>query len=194
VQCQSGSGEIMTSLKEKYNKEIIKKLKEEFEHSSDFQVPKITSISINVGVGKIKESKEDCALVAKDISLITGQLPRFNKARMSVSGFKLREGQIVGYSLTLRNKKMYDFIERFVNVSLPRIRDFRGLLNDSFDQKGNYSIGIKEHTIFPEIKYDNVKQPFSMQVNFSITAKNKKEAKRLLEHLGFPFEKKKDKE
>ena len=87
-----------------------------------------------------------------------------------------------------------DFIERFVNVSLPRIRDFRGLSNDSFDQQGNYSIGIREHTIFPEIKYDNVKQPFSMQINFSITAGSKKEAKKLLEHLGFPFEKKKDKE
>jgi large subunit ribosomal protein L5 len=184
----------MTNLKEKYTKEIVKKLKEEFSHSSNFQVPKITSVSINVGVGKIKESKDDCALVAKDIALITGQLPKFNKARISVSGFKLREGQIVGYSVTLRNMKMYDFIERFVNVSLPRIRDFRGLSNDSFDQQGNYSIGIREHTIFPEIKYDNVKQPFSMQINFSITARSKKEAKKLLEHLGFPFEKKKDKE
>lgn len=184
----------MIKLKEKYQKEIVNKMKEEFKYSSDFQVPKISSISVNVGVGKIKDSKEACETVVKDISLITGQLPRFNKARISVAGFKLREGQIVGYSVTLRNKQMYDFMERFVNVALPRIRDFRGLPDGSFDQNGNYSIGIKEHVIFPEIKYDNAKESFSMQVNINITAKTKEEAKRLLEHFGFPFVKNQGKE
>lgn len=180
----------MTKLKEKYRNEIIPKLKGEYNYSSVFEVPKISALSINVGVGKIKESKDLLQSVVNDLQLITGQKPRYNKARISVSGFKLREGQIVGYSVTLRNKRMYDFIERLVNITLPRIRDFRGLPDTSFDQNSNYSIGIKEHTIFPEIKYENVKQPFGLQINIQTTAKTKDEAKKLLENFGFPFVKK----
>jgi len=177
----------MSKLKEKFQNEIIPTLKAEYKYRSYFEVPRITSISVNVGVGKIKDSKESMEAVANDVQLITGQKPRYNKARMSVAGFKLREGQVVGYSVTLRNRRMYDFIERLVNIALPRIRDFRGLPDTSFDQNGNYSIGIKEHTIFPEIKYENAKQAFGLQVNINTTAETKGEAKKLLEKFGFPF-------
>jgi len=179
----------MTNFKEFYNQEIRKKLKESFGYKNDFQIPKITAVSVNIGAGMAKDSEEYLKNAINDLTSITGQKPKINKSRKSIAGFKLREGQVVGLSVTLRGQRMYDFIERLVSVSLPRIRDFRGINDKSFDKQGNYSIGIKEHTIFPEIKFDNVKETFGMQVNITTTAKNPEEGKKLLELFGFPFTK-----
>ncbi len=179
----------MTKLKEKYKAEIIKKMKESFGYSSISQVPKIFKVTVNTGVGRIKESDDEVAQVVADLALITGQKPRSNKSRKSISGFKLREGQVVGLSCTLRGNKMFDFTDRLVNVALPRIRDFRGLPLKSFDGKGGYSIGIKEQTIFPEIKYEKSRSVFGLQVNISTSSKTDNEAKKLLEYFGFPFAK-----
>lgn len=177
----------MSNYSKKYKTEISEKLKKDFSYKSPFEIPKITSVTINSGVGKIKESEEEIAHVANDIALISGQKPRFNKSAKSISGFKLRQGQIVGLSATLRGERMYDFIERLVTVSLPRIRDFRGLNPKSFSGTSNYSIGISEHTIFPEIKFEKTKIPFGMQVNITTSAKSMEQAKKLLEYFGFPF-------
>ena len=182
----------MNNLLQQYREKIVKEMKESFGYSSISEVPKITKITINSGVGRIKESTEEVQHVAADLALISGQKPRENKSRKSISGFKLREGQIVGLSTTLRADKMYDFIERLVRVALPRIRDFRGLPLKSFDGKGGYSIGIKEHTIFPEIKYEKSRIVFSLQINISTSSKTNEETKKLLESFGFPFAKSKN--
>lgn len=177
----------MTNLSEKYKTEITLKMKQDFGYSSTFSVPKITKVTVNSGVGRIKESDEEISQVAADLALICGQKPRLNKSRKSISGFKLRQGQTVGLSCTLRGDRMYDFIERFVKITLPRIRDFRGLDPKSFNGRSNYSIGIKEQTIFPEIKFEKSKVPFGLQVNISTTAKTNEEAKKILQYFGFPF-------
>lgn len=177
----------MINFQEKYQTEISQKLQKDFSYKSPHEVPRITSIVINSGIGRVKESDDEIAHIAKDLALISGQKPRYNKSRKSISGFKLREGQIVGLSVTLRGKKMYDFIQRLVTVSLPRIRDFHGLNKKSFSGTGDYSIGISEHTIFPEIKFEKTKEAFGLQVNISTTAKTNDEAKKLLEYFGFPF-------
>lgn len=180
----------MTNLKKKYNLEILKALKSELALQNDLQVPRITKVSINMGLGEAKDSDEILKNAVSALEQISGQKPRINKSRKSISGFKLREGQVVGISTTLRGDRMYDFIERLTTVALPRLRDFRGVSDKSFDQSGNFSIGIREHTIFPEIKFDQVKNSISLQVNISTTAKNQAEGKRLLELFGFPFNKK----
>ncbi|MCX6812646.1 MAG: 50S ribosomal protein L5 [Candidatus Berkelbacteria bacterium] len=179
----------MPNFKEKYEKEIKKQLSDEFKYSNVFQIPKIEKVSVNVGAGAAKDSREMVENISGDIALISGQHPRINKSRVSVSGFKLREGQTVGISTTLRSMKMYDFLQRLVSVALPRIRDFRGLSKKSFDNFGNFSLGIREQTIFPEIKFDKVRETFGLQVNIKTTAKTKEEAIKLLELFGFPFEK-----
>jgi len=180
----------MADLSTKYNQEIKKTLKSEFGFKNDFQVPRLVKVTVNSGLGEAKESEEILKSASAAFAQISGQKPRFNIAKKSISGFKLRAGQVVGLSATLRGKRMYDFIERLTNIALPRIRDFRGLRAKSFDGQGNFSIGIREHTIFPEIKFDSVKEPISLQVNISTTAKNSAEEKRLLELFGFPFDKK----
>lgn len=177
----------MTDLKNFYNQDVAVKMKEAFGYANDFQIPKVVKVVVNSGLGQAKDSDELLKSAALDIAKITGQKPKTNKSKKSISGFKLREGQIVGVSVTLRGQRMYDFIERLVNVALPRIRDFRGLSPKSFDRKGNYSIGIKEHTIFPEIKFETVREPINLQVNITTTAKTDEEGKKLLELLGFPF-------
>ena len=179
----------MTNFKENYEKTIRVELQKEFGYKSAMEIPKITAVSINVGSGAIKDSDAIGENIASDLAKITGQKPRANKARKSISSFKLREGQIVGYSVTLRGERMYDFIERLVKVALPRIRDFRGLSNKSFDGHGNYSIGMREQVIFPEMKFDDIKEVFGLQINIKTTAKNDAEAKKLLTLFGFPFAK-----
>lgn len=179
----------MTNLVERYNKEIKKSLKADLGCKNDFQVPRITKVSINMGLGEAKDSDDILKNAVSTLTQISGQKPKLNKAKKSISGFKLREGQTVGASVTLRGRRMYDFVERLTSVALPRIRDFRGMNDKSFDGTGNFSIGIREHTIFPEIKFDSVKSSFSLQVNISTTAKNKDEGKKLLEYFGFPFSK-----
>ena len=179
----------MTNLKEYYNIEIKKQLKKLFGYKNNFQIPKVTKVSVNIGSGTAKDSADQLKTLISELSMISGQKPRTNKSRKSISGFKLREGQIVGLNVSLRNQRMYDFLLRLVSVALPRIRDFRGLSENSFDKDGNFSIGIKEHTIFPEIKYDSARESFGMQINITIKAKNISEAKKLLELFGFPFSK-----
>ncbi len=180
----------MTNLKNTYNQEMKKTLKAEFGYKNDFQVPKITKVTINMGLGEAKDSDEILKNALTALEQISGQKPRINKSKKSISGFKLREGQVVGASVILRGDRMYDFIARFTSTALPRIRDFRGMNEKSFDKMGNFSVGIREHTIFPEIKFDQVKSVISLQVNVSTTAKNDAEGKRLLELFGFPFDKK----
>lgn len=179
----------MSNLKSHYNESVKKELKETFTYGNDFQIPKITKVVVNSGLGEAKDSDELLKNAKADFAKITGQIPRINKSKKSIAGFKLREGQIVGLSVTLRGERMYEFIERLVSVSLPRIRDFRGVPTKSFDGHGNYSIGIKEHTIFPEIKFESVQVPINLQVNLTTTAKTDEEGMKLLQLLGFPFAK-----
>jgi len=182
----------MTNLEKFYNETIKKNLKSEFNYQNDFQIPKIKKVTINMGLGLAKDSDEVLKNAISILSQISGQKPRVNKAKKSIAGFKLRAGQIVGLSITLRGARMYDFIERFVNIALPRIRDFRGVNDKSFDQQGNFSIGINDHTIFPEIKFDGVKESLSMQINFSTSSTTTESARRLFELLGVPFSRKTD--
>lgn len=177
----------MKRLKEKYNSEIIKSMRKEFNFSNNFEVPKITKVSINVGIRKDKLSKELLNKIANDLFKITGQKPHICKAKRSISGFKLIKGDINGLHITLRGNKMYQFLEKFLNVSLPRVRDFRGLSTDCFDKNMNYTAGIKENIIFPEISYDKIENIYGMQITFCTNAKNKREAISLFKHLGFPL-------
>jgi len=179
----------MSNLKDRYKTEIVKKMKQEFAFNSDFEVPKVEKVTINVGAGKALDSPEIIKTITAEIAAISGQKPRTNKAKKSVSGFKLREGQIIGVSVTLRGKRMYDFIERLVNVVLPRVRDFRGLALSGFDGQANYSIGLREQTVFPEIKPEQTKEAYGLQINITTSKSDKRQTKRLLELLGFPFAK-----
>lgn len=177
----------MNRLKEYYNKEIKKALKKEFDYKNINQVAKIEKISINVGLGKAREDKSLFNKVANDLFLITGQKPKICKSKKAISGFKLREGEPIALNLTLRNKRMYEFLEKLLNISLPRIRDFRGLSQKSLDKNNNFTIGIKEHIIFPEISYDKIENIYGLQISIHIKANSKKEALSLLKHLGFPI-------
>lgn len=179
----------MTRLQEKYNKQITKELVTEFGYKNVLQVPKVTKVTINIGVGETLSKQNSLEKIVENLSIIAGQKPIINKAKKSIAGFKIREGDKVGLSVTLRGKKMYDFIDRLVSITLPRIRDFRGIPSKSFDKQGNYTIGIKEHTVFPEIPYDTVEFIHGLQITITTTAKNEKEGKSLLTHFGFPFSK-----
>ncbi|PIZ27464.1 50S ribosomal protein L5 [Candidatus Berkelbacteria bacterium CG_4_10_14_0_8_um_filter_42_34] len=179
----------MANLAETYKRKIRTKMKESFGYSNDLAIPRITKVTVNVGAGKALDSPDLLKTIEADLAKITGQKPRINKSKKSISGFKLRSGQSVGLSATLRGKRMYDFLEKLAGVVLPRIRDFRGLKEKSFDREGNYSIGISEHVIFPEIKFDSVKEIFGLQICITTNAKTPKEGKKLLELFGFPFAK-----
>ncbi|MBI3316834.1 MAG: 50S ribosomal protein L5 [Candidatus Omnitrophica bacterium] len=176
-------------LRQKYRQEIISALREEFQYENVMQVPRLQKVVVNIGV---KEGQEDVKLLEQlshELGQITGQKPITTRAKKSISGFKLREGSPVGLKVTLRRARMYEFMDRLFNVAMPRIRDFRGYAENSFDDRGNYSLGIQEQTIFPEVEFDKVKRIKGMDITFVTTAQNKKEAKRLLELLGFPFRK-----
>jgi large subunit ribosomal protein L5 len=176
-------------LKEKYKKEIISNLKEKFGYKNIFSVPKMTKVTINVGLGAVKDSGYQ-ELVEKNLTAITGQKPVLVKAKKSIAGFKIREGMIVGMMMTLRGDRMYDFVDKLVNVSLPRVRDFRGILPKSVDEGGNLSIGIKEHIIFPEIHMDDVERIHGLQAVITTTAKSREEGFEMFKLMGFPFKKK----
>ncbi len=180
----------MTNLEKFYNMEVKNGLKAQFGYKNDFQIPKVTKVTVNMGLGLAKDSDDILKTAISVMEQITGQKPRINKSKKSIAGFKLRSGQVVGLSVTLRGSRMYDFMERLINLTLPRIRDFRGIDDKSFDQLGNFSLGIRDHTIFPEIKFDSVKETISLQVNISTSAKNQVDGKKLLLLLGFPFSKK----
>ena len=177
----------MSKLKEIYNKEIISSLMKEKNYTSVMQVPKLDKIVINMGVGEGSHDDKFIEAAVKDLEIITGQKPVVTKARKSIAGFKLREGQTIGAKVTLRGENMYNFMEKLIKVALPRVRDFRGISNHSFDGNGNYTLGIKEQLIFPEIEYDNVLKIRGMDIVFVTTAKTNKEAESLLRAFGMPF-------
>lgn len=177
----------MSTLKELYNKEIIPSLMKEYNYSTVMQVPKLEKIVINMGVGEGAREDKFIDAAVEDLKTITGQKPVVTKARKSIAGFKLREGQTIGAKVTLRNENMYDFMEKLIKVALPRVRDFRGISNHAFDGHGNYTLGIKEQLIFPEIEYDNVLKIRGMDIVFVTTAESNKEAESLLKAFGMPF-------
>lgn len=175
-------------------KDIInKEVKKELSLKNDFEVPRIEKVVISTGIGDFKEDQKTVEKIQNELAKIAGQKTKVNLSRKAVSAFKLRIGQPVGLTVTLRGKKMYDFIDKLVNVALPRVRDFRGLSVKAFDGRGNYSIGIKEYSIFPEIKYEDISTNFGFQINLKISGKKDEYSKVLLEKLGFPFEKKEQK-
>lgn len=179
----------MPSLKDKYINEVVPALKEKFKYKSVMEVPKLDKIVLNMGVGDVKENAKALDAAANDMALITGQKPIITKAKKSVAAFKLREGMSIGCKVTLRGKRMYEFADRLLNVALPRVRDFRGVPANSFDGRGNYSMGIKEQLIFPEIDYDKVEKVRGMDIIFVTTAKTDEESRELLRLMGMPFEK-----
>ena len=179
----------MTGLQEKYQKEVIPELVKKFGYTSVMQAPKLEKIVINMGVNDVKENSKALENAMRDLGIITGQKPIATKAKKSIAGFKIREGQEIGCKVTLRADKMYDFVYRLFNVALPRVRDFKGLSPNSFDGRGNYSMGVKEQLIFPEIEYDKIDKVRGMDIIFVTTAKTDEEAKELLTLLGMPFSK-----
>ncbi len=177
----------MEKLREQYEKEVVPALMKKFEYKSVMQVPKLEKIVINIGLGDVKDNPKVLDNAISDLTQITGQKPIVTKARKSIAAFKLREGVNVGCKVTLRSRKMYDFAYKLFNVALPRVRDFRGLSKNSFDGKGNYSLGVKEQLIFPEIEYDKIDKLRGMDIIFVTTAKTDEEARELLTLLGMPF-------
>ena len=174
-------------LQDKYKKEIIKMLIDKFKYGNLMEVPKLEKIVINMGVGEaVKDSKKIDSAV-KELAAITGQKPIITKSKKANASFKLREGMPIGVKVTLRRKKMYEFVDRFINIALPRVRDFRGINAKSFDGNGNYALGLKEQFVFPEIEYDNVDSARGMDIIFVTSAKSDDEAKELLKGFEFPF-------
>ena len=179
----------MSNLKDKYTNDIKKSLMEEFKYASVMEIPKLDKIVINVGVGEASHDSKFIEAAVKDLEIITGQKPVVTKAKKSIAGFKLREGQTIGAKVTLRGENMYNFMEKLIKVALPRVRDFRGVNPKAFDGKGNYTLGIKEQIIFPEIEYDNILKIRGMDIVFVTTAKTNEEAYALLAGFGMPFRK-----
>ena len=179
----------MARLKEYYVKEVAPALMSKFSYKSTMQVPKLDKIVVNVGAGEARENAKVIDAISKDLAAITGQKPLVCHARKSVANFKLREGMPIGVKVTLRGDRMYEFLDRFFNVALPRVRDFRGINPNSFDGRGNYSLGLKEQLIFPEIDYDKVDKVRGMDICFVTTAKTDEEARELLTLMGAPFSK-----
>lgn len=177
----------MAWLKDTYKKDVIPALRKEFSYKNPMEVPRLEKIVINVGMGEAITNVKMLDAAVKEISVITGQKPLLTKAKKSIAGFKLREGMPIGCKVTLRGERMYEFLERFLNVALPRIRDFRGVSGKSFDGNGNYTLGIKEQLIFPEIKYDEIMAAHGMDITIVTSAKTNEEAKALLRLLGMPF-------
>ncbi len=177
----------MEILREQYQKEVVPALMKKFNYKSIMEVPKLEKIVLNVGLGDIRENPKALENTMNDLSIITGQKPVVTKAKKSIAAFKIREGVNMGCKVTLRSEKMYEFAYKLFNVALPRVRDFRGVSGNSFDGRGNYSMGIKEQLIFPEIEYDKVDKLRGMDIIFVTTAKTDEEAKELLTLLGMPF-------
>ncbi len=177
----------MARLKEYYDKEVAPALMKKFSYKSVMQIPKLDKIVVNVGCGDARDNPKIVEAVVTDITQITGQKPVLCKARKSVANFKLREGMTIGTKVTLRGDRMYEFLDRLFNLALPRVRDFRGINPNSFDGRGNYSMGVKEQLIFPEIEYDKIDKVRGMDICFITTAKTDEEARELLTLMGAPF-------
>ncbi len=176
-------------LKERYKAEIAPELLREFKYGNVMQVPRVDKITINIGLGEAKENARAVETATADVATITGQKPVVTKAKKAIANFKIRENMPVGVAVTLRGDRMYEFLDRLLNVALPRIRDFHGVPTKAFDGRGNYSLGLREQLIFPEIDYDKVDRIRGMQVNILTSAETDEEARRLLELMGMPFAK-----
>ena len=175
------------NIKKKYREEVKQGLIEEFNYENVMQVPKVVKIVVNAGLGEAIQNHKILETAAEEITQITGQKPVITRARQSIANFKLRQGMPIGCRVTLRGRRMYEFFDRLVNVALPRVRDFRGVSAKAFDGRGNYTLGIKDQIIFPEINFDNVERVSGFSVTFVTTAKTDEEAKSLLKRLGMPF-------
>ena len=180
----------MTSrLKIKYNEEVVKALMEKFEYSSVMEVPKLEKVVVNMGIGEARDNPKALESAVKELETITGQKALVTQAKKSIANFKLREGMKVGAKVTLRGERMYEFLDKLMNIALPRVRDFRGVSATSFDGRGNYAMGLKEQLIFPEIEYDKVDAMRGMDIVIVTTAQTDEEAKVFLEKMGMPFKK-----
>lgn len=179
----------MNSLKEKFNQEVSPSMVEKFNYKSVMEVPRIDKIIINMGVGDAVQNSKVLDNAVEELALITGQKPVITYAKKSIAGFRLREGMPIGTKATLRGERMFDFLQKLVDVALPRVRDFRGISNKAFDGRGNYTLGVKEQLIFPEINYDDVGKIRGMDISIVTTAQTDEEARELLTQLGMPFKK-----
>lgn len=179
----------MNRLKEKYNNNIVPELKEKYNYANVNEVPKLEKIVVNIGCGDASSNSKMLEAAMADLEIITGQKPVATKAKKSIAGFKLRQGQAIGCKVTLRGEKMYNFLEKLISITLPRVRDFRGISNKAFDGRGNYTLGLTEQLIFPEIEYDKVVKVRGMDIVFVTTAKTNEEAYDLLKGFGMPFKK-----
>mgnify|MGYP003417663162 CR=1 FL=1 len=179
----------MSTFKKLYNEQIADSLMKKFNYSSKMEVPRLEKIVINMGVGEASVDSKFIDAAVKDLELIAGQKPVVTKARKSIAGFKIREGQTIGAKVTLRGENMYNFMEKLIKIALPRVRDFRGVSKTAFDGKGNYTLGVKEQIIFPEIEYDQILKLRGMDIVFVTTAKTNEEAFELLSGFGMPFRK-----
>ena len=177
----------MSRLKDRYKQEIIPALMKEGGYSNVMEVPRLVKIVVNVGLGEALQNAKALDAATRDISIITGQRPIVTRARKSIAGFKVRKGNPIGVKATLRGNRMYDFLDRLCNVALPRLRDFRGISPDSFDGRGNYSLGLNEQLVWPEIDYDSIDKVRGMEITMVTTAETDEEARRLLQYLGMPF-------
>ncbi len=177
----------MARLKDKYVEEVVPALQAKFKYSSPMQMPKLEKVVLNMGVGDVKENPKAMDAAVNDMTIITGQKPIITKAKKSIANFKLRQGMNIGCKVTLRGEMMYNFVDKLFNAALPRVRDFRGVSGNSFDGRGNYTMGVKDQLIFPEIEYDKVDKARGMDIVFVTTAKTDEEAKELLKLMGMPF-------
>lgn len=177
----------MARLKDKYINEVVPAMQAKFKYSSPMQIPKLEKVVLNMGVGDVKENPKAMDAAVNDLTIITGQRPVVTKAKKSIANFKLRQGMSIGCKVTLRSDKMYNFVDKLFNAALPRVRDFRGVSANAFDGRGNYTLGVKDQLIFPEIEYDKVDKARGMDIVFVTTAKTDEEARELLKLLGMPF-------
>lgn len=175
------------TLKKKYLEEVVDEMREEFKYKNVMQVPRVLKVVVNAGLGEAIQNHKILETTAEEIALITGQKPVITRARQSIANFKLRQGMPIGCRVTLRGRQMYEFMERLFSVALPRVRDFRGISTKAFDGRGNFTLGIKDQIIFPEIDFDKIERVTGFSVTFVTTARTDEEAKSLLKHLGMPF-------
>ena len=187
VQTTGGAEAYVPRLKSEYQDRIRATLREQFGYTNEMQVPKLDKIVLNMGIGEAVNDSKKVAAAVKDLTAIAGQKPATTRARKSVAQFKLRENMVIGAKVTLRRERMYEFLDRLITIALPRVKDFRGLNGKSFDGRGNYAMGLREHIVFPEINYDQIDQMWGMDIVVCTTAKSDAEAKALLKELQFPF-------
>jgi len=180
----------MNRMQDTYNKEVVPALRKSFDYKNIMQVPRIEKVVVNIGVGEALDNPKALEAAVSDMTIITGQKPVMNKARKSIANFKLREGRLIGAKVTLRGDRMWSFLDRLVNTALPRVRDFRGVSANAFDGRGNYTLGLRDQLIFPEIEYDKIDKLRGMEVTIVTTAKTDDQARTLLRLLGMPFSKK----